>query len=192
MKLFGPLYRRTMEWSRHEKAPYYLSGLSFAESSFFPIPPDVMLAPMAMANPERWKFLAFLTAITSVLGGLFGYLIGAITIESILPWLQTTNYWPRYEQAVMWFEDYGIWAILIAGFSPVPYKIFTLAAGASGMALVPFILASAVARSARFFLVAGLMAWGGPKMEATLNSYIERLGWASIVLLGFAAWMLKG
>lgn len=182
----------TMEWSRHKKAPYYLCGLSFAESSFFPIPPDVMLAPMAMANPVRWKFLAFLTAMASVLGGIFGYLIGAATIDSILPWLQTTNYWPRYETAVQWFGDYGIWAILIAGFSPVPYKVFTLAAGASGMAFIPFLLASIVARSARFFLVAGLMAWGGPKMEVTLNSYIERLGWASIAILGLAAWMLKG
>lgn len=186
MKLFSPLYRRAMVWSRHPHAPWYLGGLSFAESSFFPVPPDVMLAPMALANPHRWWFLALLTTLTSVCGGLFGYLIGYFAIDAILPWLQESRYWPAYETAVAWFGKWGFWAIFVAGFSPIPYKVFTIAAGALSMALLPFTLASLIGRGLRFFLVAGLMAWGGARMEDALHRYIDRLGWAmvAIVVLG--------
>lgn len=190
MKLFAPLYAMCMRWVQHRHAPRYLAGLSFAESSFFPIPPDVMLAPMAMAQPDAWKRLAFLTVIFSVLGGLFGYFIGHYGMAYIRPWLETTHYWASYTTAVSWFDEWGIAAVLIAGFSPVPYKIFTIAAGAANMALIPFVLASLVARSARFFLVAGLMAWGGPKLESTINRYVEILGWASVVLVaGLVVWL---
>ena len=192
MKLFEPLYAKTMQWSRHERAPWYLALFSFCESSFFPIPTDVMLAPMAMAKPHRWMRLAFLTTVFSVLGGLFGFMLGALLLESILPWLQTTAYWPSYQTAKAWFIEYGIWAVLIAGFSPVPYKVFTIAAGALHMAVIPFLLASLLARALRFYLVAGLMAWGGERMEKTLHVYIERLGWASVVLIVLGVWIWKG
>lgn len=180
MKIFSPLYARAMNWARHRHAPWYLGGLSFAESSFFPIPPDVMLAPMSLANPSRAWFFALLTTVTSVAGGLFGYLIGTYAFELIEPWLRTTHYWAAYEQAQAWFGEYGFWAIFIAGFSPIPYKVFTIAAGAASMALLPFTLASLIGRGARFFLVAGLMAWGGEKMEATLRRYVDGLGWATV------------
>lgn len=180
MKIFSPLYARAMNWARHRHAPWYLGGLSFAESSFFPIPPDVMLAPMSLANPSRAWFFALLTTVTSVAGGLFGYLIGSYAFELIEPWLRTTHYWAAYEQAQAWFGEYGFWAIFIAGFSPIPYKVFTIAAGAASMALLPFALASLIGRGARFFLVAGLMAWGGERMEATLRRYVDRLGWATV------------
>ncbi|NJD36366.1 MAG: DedA family protein [Betaproteobacteria bacterium] len=187
MKLFSPLYRRAMAWSRHPRAPQYLAGLSFAESSFFPVPPDVMLAPMSLANPRRaWRF-ALLTTLASVAGGLFGYLIGYFAIDAILPWLQTTRYWPAYETAVEWFGVWGFWAVFVAGFSPIPYKVFTIAAGALSMALLPFTLASLVGRGLRFFLVAGLMAWGGERMEALLHRYIDRLGWATVLAVVAAA-----
>ncbi|OMG51803.1 hypothetical protein BJN45_16400 [Azonexus hydrophilus] len=183
MKLFSPLYRRAMVWSRHPHAPWYLGGLSFAESSFFPVPPDVMLAPMALANPPRWWFLALLTTLASVAGGLFGYLIGYFAIDAILPWLQESRYWPAYETAVAWFGKWGFWAIFVAGFSPIPYKVFTIAAGALSMALLPFTLASLIGRGLRFFLVAGLMAWGGARMEDALHRYIDRLGWATVAIV---------
>jgi Predicted membrane protein len=85
-----------------------------------------------------------------------------------------------YEQAVAWFDVWGFWAIFVAGFSPIPYKVFTIAAGVANMALLPFTLASLVGRGGRFFLVAGLMAWGGPRMEAVLHKYVDRLGWATV------------
>lgn len=183
MKLFSPLYRRAMDWSRHPRAPWYLGGLSFAESSFFPVPPDVMLAPMALANPSRWWWLALITTLTSVLGGLAGYLIGYFALDAILPWLQESRYWPAYQTAVDWFGKWGFWAVFVAGFSPIPYKVFTIAAGALSMALLPFTLASIVGRGLRFFLVAGLMAWGGARMEAALHRYVDRLGWAVVLVV---------
>jgi membrane protein YqaA with SNARE-associated domain len=176
-----------MDWSRHPHAPWYLGGLSFAESSFFPIPPDVMLAPMALARPERAWRLAFLTTLTSVAGGLFGYLIGHYAFELVQPWLEARpRYWQAYQQAVDWFGRYGFWAVFVAGFSPIPYKVFTIAAGVLSMALLPFTLASLIGRGARFYLVAGLMRWGGARMEAWLHRYVDRIGWAvaALVALG--------
>lgn len=172
-----------MRWSRHPRAPWYLGGLSFAESSFFPIPPDVMLAPMALANPRRAMWFALLTTLTSVAGGLFGYAIGYFAFDAIQPWLRDSSYWPAYEQAVRWFEDWGFWAIFIAGFSPIPYKVFTIAAGVASMALLPFTLASLIGRGGRFFLVAGLMAWGGERMEGVLRHYVDRIGWATVIVV---------
>lgn len=187
MSLFASLYARAMNWSRHPHAPWYLGFMSFAESSFFPVPPDVMLAPMCMAKPSKAWFFALLTTLTSVLGGVFGFMIGYFALDAILPWLETSSYWPAYETAVTWFKDYGFLAIFIAGFSPIPYKVFTIAAGAMHMALLPFVAASLVGRGLRFFLVAGLMAWGGPKMEASLHRYIDRIGWATVVIVVIAA-----
>lgn len=188
MKIFSPLYRWAMAWARHPRAPWYLGGLSFAESSFFPVPPDVMLAPMCLANPSRaWRF-ALLTTLASVVGGLFGYAIGYFAIDALLPWLQDSRYWSAYQTSVEWFGRWGFWAVFIAGFSPIPYKVFTIAAGALSMAIAPFAIASLIGRGARFFLVAGLMAWGGPRMEATLHRYIDGIGWAvvAIVVIGVA------
>ena len=183
MRLFSPLYARAMQWARHRHAPVYLGTMSFAESSFFPVPPDVMLAPMCLAQPERaWRF-ALITTLTSVAGGLAGYAIGYFAFEAIAPWLQTTKYWASYQTALQWFNDYGFWAVFVAGFSPIPYKVFTIAAGAMSMALTPFVLASLIGRGARFYLVAGLMKSGGARMEATLHRYVDRLGWASVALV---------
>ncbi|MFU2489304.1 YqaA family protein [Thauera sp. WH-1] len=186
MKIFSPLYARAMAWSRHRRAPWFLGWLSFAESSFFPIPPDVMLAPMSLANPRRALWFALLTTLTSVAGGLFGYLIGYYAFDAIEPWLRDSRYWPAYLRAVEWFDAWGFWAIFVAGFSPIPYKVFTIAAGVASMALLPFTLASLIGRGARFFIVAALMAWGGASMEAALQKYVDRLGWATVgvVLIG--------
>jgi len=186
VKLFSPLYRRAMIWSRHPHAQWYLGIMSFAESSFFPVPPDVMLAPMSLANPRRAWFFALLTTLASVAGGLLGYTIGYFAIDAILPWLQDSRYWPAYQTAVNWFGEWGMWAVFIAGFSPIPYKVFTIAAGGLSMALLPFTLASLIGRGLRFFLVAGLMAWGGAKMESTLHRYIDRLGWAMVAVVAVA------
>jgi membrane protein YqaA with SNARE-associated domain len=183
MRLFSALYERVMAWSRHRHAPIYLTGLSFAESSFFPIPPDVMLAPMALAAPPRAWYFAFITTIASVVGGLFGYLIGVFAFELVEPILHDAGYYAKYLQARDWFSEWGFWAVFLAGFSPIPYKVFTITAGVISMALVPFVLASLIGRGARFFLVAALMAWGGERMEERIKQYIERIGWVTVVLL---------
>ena len=160
-----------------------MGGLSFAESSFFPIPPDVMLAPMCLANPRRAWWFAFLTMATSVLGGMFGYLIGLYAFSAIEPFLRESHHWASYQAAVAWFEKWGFSAVFVAGFSPIPYKVFTIAAGAMSMTFPPFVLASAIGRGARFFLVAGLMAWGGARMETALHRYVDRIGWVTVALV---------
>ena len=181
MKLFSPLYARVMQWSRHRHAERYLAGLSFSESSFFPIPPDVMLAPMSLAKPaSAWRF-ATVTTIASVLGGLFGYLIGLFAFELIEPLLHNMGYYDKFLKAQEWFDEWGFWAIFIAGFSPIPYKIFTISAGVISMAFLPFVIASLIGRGARFYLVAGLMAWGGEKMEKKLHQYVDLLGWLTVI-----------
>ncbi|MDO9148400.1 MAG: YqaA family protein [Hydrogenophaga sp.] len=191
MKLFGPLYDRVLVWSRHPKAPWYLGAVSFAESSFFLIPPDVMLAPMALAKPHNWFRLAMLTTVTSVLGGLFGYLIGWVAMDAVMPWIERAGYASKLAHAGRWFEQWGFWAVLLAGFSPIPYKAFTITAGGLGMALLPFTLASFIGRGGRFFLVAFLMARFGPAVEAKLKPTIEWLGWGMVALAVVAYLVLR-
>ena len=184
MRIFSSLYDRVMVWSRHPFAPWYLGGLSFAESSFFPIPPDVMLAPMSMAKPRMAAWFAALTTAMSVLGGLLGYLIGHFAFELIAPLVtEGGRYAESFATTEAWFAEWGVWAIFIAGFSPIPYKVFTISAGVLHMALVPFLAASAVGRGARFFLVAALMSWGGERMEKTLRAYVDYVGWIMILLV---------
>lgn len=192
MKFFSALYARAMIWARHPKAPFYLAALSFAESSFFPIPPDVMLAPMCLAKPDRAWHLAALTAGTSILGGILGYYIGVYAFDWIEPYIREFGYGPAYDTAVAWFHEWGFWAVFVAGFSPIPYKIFTIAAGALSMAFWPFVLASFIGRGARFFLVAGLMKWGGARMEASLHRYVDRIGWGTVVLVALLALYYHG
>lgn len=183
MKLFTRLYERVMQWSVHPMAPRYLAGLSFAESSFFPVPPDVMLAPMSLANPARaWRF-ALITMLASVLGGITGYLLGYLAIDWLEPVIREVGYWDKYQQTQHWFTEWGIWVVFVAGFSPIPYKLFTISAGALSMAFVPFVLASLVGRGMRFYLVAGFMVWGGPRMEPLLKKYMDVIGWLLVVLL---------
>lgn len=189
MQLFSKMYDKVIAWSRLPNAKWYLSGLSFAESSFFLVPPDVMLAPMSLATPSKAWHYALITTIASVLGGLFGYLIGMLAFDWIQPWLQQSHYWEVFEKSQTMFKEYGFWAIFIAGFSPIPYKIFTISAGAFGIALAPFALASLIGRGLRFYLVAGLMKWGGAPMEAKLKQYIDYIGWA-VVLIALCAFVL--
>lgn len=183
MKLFSHLYARAMHWATHRHAQWYLVALSFSESAFFPVPPDVMLAPMVLAdNKKAWRYAAMTTA-ASVVGGMLGYLIGYLAFDAIEPWVVKSGYHPYYQQAVDWFAHWGVWTILIAGFSPIPYKVFTIAAGAISMMFLPFVLASLAGRGARFFLVATLIVLGGERMEHAIKKYVDWLGWGLIVLI---------
>lgn len=185
INFFPSLYQKVIAWSKHPKAPYYLFGVSFAESSFFPIPPDVMLAPMSLAKPDKaWSF-AFITTIASVLGGILGYLIGFYGYEAFVePYIiQKLGYAEEYAKLDEYFQLYGVWILLIAGFSPVPYKIITIAAGALNMAFLPFVLISMLGRGKRFYLVAGLMRWSGHRIEKYIPSILSWSGWAAIAFL---------
>lgn len=181
MSLFTRIYDRVLVWSAHRHARRYLGALSFAESSFFPIPPDVMLAPMVLAQPRRGMSLAALTTVMSVLGGVAGWLIGFFAFGAIEGLIDSTGHMDDYARVNLWFEKWGFLAVLVAGFSPVPYKIFTIAAGALAMPLPLFVLASVVGRGARFFLVAGVIMAGGERAAERLRRHVDVLGWATIV-----------
>lgn len=191
MKLFGPLYDRVLQWSRHRYAERYLALMSFAESSFFPIPVDVMLAPMCLAKRNRWLRFATIATLFSVLGGAAGYAIGYGLFDALEPWLRESHYWSAYQTSRGWFDDYGVWIVFVAGFSPIPYKVFTIAAGVAVLNFPAFLLASLIGRAARFFLVAGLVKAGGQRFEDVLSKYVERIGWATVaVLVGVIAWLM--
>lgn len=187
--LFSGLYNRAMGWAAHPHAERYLVGVSICESIFFPLPTALMLIPMVVSKPNKAVRLATIATVTSVLGGILGYLLGYVAITAIEPWIQAVGWWDKYEIAHNWFAEYGVWAVVIAGFSPIPFKLFTVSAGALSMAIFPFILASLIGRSAHFFLVALLMAWAGPKMEPMVRRYIEWLGWG-VILVAVIAYVL--
>ncbi len=185
--MFRYLYDKMLNWSHHRHAPYYLAGVSFAESSFFPIPPDIMLIPMVMSKPDKaWDFAA-ITTISSILGGILGYMIGYFAFEWLgQPLIQAFGYEEQYQTLVSWFSKYGFIAVVLAGFTPIPYKLFTLAAGATQMALLPFLLGSIVGRGLRFYLVAALIRYLGKRLEPVIVRYIDAIGWATILLVVLA------
>lgn len=192
--MFRSLYDRVLKWSGHRHAPAYLCALSAAESSVFPIPPDVMLAPMSLARPAKAWFFATICTISSVLGGLLGYLIGALAFDMIEPWLMASAYAGAFEKAVSAFDTHGFWYILLAGFTPIPYKVFTVSAGVVGMPALPFIGGSLAGRGGRFFLVAGLIRMGGEPFAQKLRQWIDLIGYSVLALavIGYLAYRLMG
>lgn len=194
MSALSRLYDRVIAWSAHPRAPRILAALSFAESSFFPVPPDVMLGPMCLAQPRRgWSF-ALNCTLSSVAGGLLGYLIGRLAFEWLQPWLMGSMYAEAFQRAVQSFETWGFWYILLAGFTPIPYKIFTISAGVVGMPLLPFLAGSAIGRGGRFFLVAGFVRMLGDDAAGRIRVWVDRTGWAvlGLAVVAFLAWYWWG
>ncbi|PHS25722.1 MAG: hypothetical protein COA83_04720 [Methylophaga sp.] len=191
MGLFSKLYAKVMVWSRHKYATYWLALVSFTESFCFVIPPDIMLAPMSLAKPEKAWFYAALTTVASVVGALMGYMIGMYAFQFVEPWLISWGYQEAYQTIEIWFAEWGFWTIFIAGFTPIPFKLFTLAAGVASMALLPFIVGSLISRGLRYFLEAGLMKWGGARLEKHLHTWIDRIGWATLAILVIAYFMFR-
>lgn len=186
MQLFATIYDKVLLWAKHRYAVYWLGFVSFIESIFFPIPTDVMLAPMAMAKSHLATRYAIWAAITSVLGGIIGYLIGYFAFDWVKEILQNWGQQANFDKAVQWFETWGILVVFIAGFSPIPFKVFTICAGVMQMAFFPFVLAATISRFARFYLVAKLFAVFGEKYEAQIRRSIELIGWAVVILAAIA------
>ncbi|MEK9785209.1 MAG: YqaA family protein [Gammaproteobacteria bacterium] len=184
MKIFSRLYDWVLGWAKHPRASRYLAALSFAESSFFPIPPDVMLAPMALARRDRAWWFAFITTVWSVLGGALGYLIGMFLFDVLAqPLISFYDASEAFATAQDKFKAHGVWIVFIAGFTPIPYKIFTISAGLASMAFFPFVVASLIGRGARFFLVSALIYFGGERFESGLRRYVDLIGWLVIALI---------
>lgn len=197
VNIFSYLYEICIKLAKHPKAPWFLSINSFIESIFWPIPPDVMLMPMCLATPKRSLYYAGITTVTSVLGAICGYYLGYFIYD---PYIADLIAWLNYEDAMQtvreWFTlKYGILMVFIGAFTPVPYKVIAVTTGvvaAESMAntgsvgmlnLLNFVLVSLVGRGMRFFLVAGIIMWGGERMEHVLRRYIDRIGWACVVLV---------
>lgn len=186
--MFKKSLKHVLAWSAHPRAPLYLGAVSFAESSFFPIPPDVLLAPMVVSHPERAWRLAGWTTLWSVVGGVAAFVVAAFATDAVADLLHANGHGQSYVRAQAWFATWGFWAVLIAGFSPIPYKVFAFAAGGMSMLLPAFILASIAGRGGRFFLVAALCAYGGSRMQSVLKRYVDRIGWG-VVAVG-VVWFL--
>ncbi|KPV41618.1 hypothetical protein AN478_00595 [Thiohalorhabdus denitrificans] len=182
------MIRQLVRWALvkagHPRAPLWLGALSFAESSFFPVPPDVLMAPMALARPRRaWHFAA-LTTITSVVGGLLGYLIGAFLYQAVAePLLAFYGAESEYARVAEWFEAYGGWAVFLAGLTPIPYKVFTLGAGSLQMPLLPFVVGSLAGRGLRFFVLAGVIRLGGERLYRKVEEWSPVLFWTGLAAL---------
>ena len=177
-------YHWTMSLAAHRKAVWALMLVSFAESSVFPIPPDVMLLPMALARPRRAFMLAGICTAASVLGGVAGYAIGVFLFESVGRHLiELYGLSGAFAEFQANYNAYGAWIVFGAGFTPIPYKVFTIASGVVGLDLATFILASALARGARFFLEAGLLYFFGEPIRAFIERRLPLLATLFFALL---------
>ena len=186
------LYDWMLSMAHHPQALWVLAFVSFIESSVFPIPPDVLMIPMILAAPHRAWLIATVALVSSVLGGLLGYAIGAFAFESIgQPILESLGKSDSMEAFNTRFNDFGFWAVLTAGVTPFPYKVITIMSGWTGMPLLTFVLTSILARGLRFYLVA-LLLW---KYGEPIRDFIEkRLGMMFtlfVVLLLGGVYVLK-
>lgn len=197
LNIFTLLYEFCIKLAKHPKAPLFLGINSFIESIFWPIPPDVMLAPMCLARPKLSMYYAAITVVTSVVGAIFGYYLGYFIydpyIADLIKWL---NYEASMETVRNWFVmEYGILMIFVGAFTPIPYKVIAVTTGvvaAESMAstgttgmltIINFVLVSLVGRGLRFFLEAGVIMYGGERMEHAIRRYIDYIGWACVILI---------
>jgi membrane protein YqaA with SNARE-associated domain len=181
------LYDKVVALSASRHALWVLAAVSFAESSFFPIPPDVVLVPMVLANRERARLFALVCTVASVVGGLLGYAIGALLYDTLGQWLISAyGYGDSFEAFRDAYAKWGAWIILIKGMTPIPYKIVTIASGFAGYNLLYFVVLSVITRGARFFLEAELLRiYGEP-----IRDFIEKR--LTLVLTGFVAVVIGG
>ena len=189
MRPFHIVYSKILDWSASRFAIVWLSVISFLESSILPLPfQDLLLASMSLKNRAKAYYFALICTIASVLGGLAGYYIGVFAMDQIGPLLINLGYESGLEKAQIYFNRYGIMIILIAGFSPIPYKLFTISAGMMSMSIIPFLVFSLIARGARYFLVSFLVRKLGKMADTWLNKYIDWLGYLLIVIIVFFVW----
>ncbi len=189
MRPFQSIYNKILDYSSSRFAILWLSAISFLESIILPVPlQDLLLASMSLRNRSKAFYFAAICTIASVLGAVLGYYIGIQAENHILPILINLNYESKFETAQMYFQTYGIYIILIAGFSPIPYKVFTIAAGMMSMSLLPFVVFSLIARGARYFLIAFLVRKFGKMADAWLNKYIDWLGYLVIIAIALFIW----
>ncbi len=187
------LYDWVLQWSQSPYGGWALFILSFAESSFFPVPPDVLLAPLTLGARHKWLKFSILCSVASVIGGILGYCIGHFLWGSIGDWVFANMAWAKitpdnFRKFQELYDKYDFWIVFLCGFTPLPYKVCTITAGIAGINFPMFLLGSTISRSARFFLVSGLFAAYGEKIKPFVDKYFNILSLAFVILLfgGFA------
>lgn len=194
MRVFAALYQRALGWSRHPHAERYLAGLSLVEAFAFPVAPELMLAPMCLAQPRRGVRYASVSLVFSLIGSLIGYALGHYAFDALQPLLLRLGWMAPIERLVgelrvdvaqhPWA---AFWLLVLAGFTPLPLKLFTWASGIVGVPLLAFFAGMAIGRGKRVYLLAALLRWLGPRAEQFLARWVEWLGWGAIgalVLVG--------
>jgi membrane protein YqaA with SNARE-associated domain len=190
MKIFAPLYQRALHWSRHPRAPAMLTGLSFIEAIIFPVPPEMMLAPMSLSQPKRGIWFATLSLMGSMAGAVVGYLLGHYAFELLKPVFEALGMLAGIESGIetvktkMAESPWAVfWLLVAGGFAPIPMKVFTWASGVVGVPWVPYLAAMAIGRGKRVYLIAIAIRLGGERAERALQRYIEPIGWVASALL---------
>lgn len=190
MKIFEPMYQRAIAWSRHPRAPAFLTGLSFIEAIIFPVMPEVMLAPMSLSQPKRAIWFATLSLIGSMAGAVIGYLLGHYAFEIMRPLFEWLGMMDGIQSGIdtvktkMAESPWAVfWLLVAGGFAPIPMKVFTWASGVVGVPWIPFLAAMAVGRGKRVYLVAIAIRLGGERAERALYRYVEPIGWVATAIL---------
>ncbi len=192
MKIIKKLYDWVLHWAETPYAVPALFLLSFSESSFFPVPPDVLLIALAISIPKKSFRYAAICSVASVLGGILGYYIGVYGYEAVgKPIVDFYHGQETMDKVKMWYEQYGFWGILIAAITPIPYKVFTIASGMFKFDFLSFLSASIIGRSFRFFVVAGLIWKFGPTIKIFIDKYFNLLCSIFIILLGGGFILMK-
>jgi membrane protein YqaA with SNARE-associated domain len=202
LKVFAPLYERALRWAQHRNAPAMLGVLSFVEAVFFPVMPEVMLAPMCVAQPKRGWWFATLSLAGSMAGALVGYALGHYAFEAIKPLFAAMGMLSSIEggialvQAKMAESPWAVFTFLVlGGFMPIPMKVFTWASGIVGVPLPQYFLSMLIGRGKRVYVLAAVIRIGGPRAEAALRRWIEPLGWIAtalvVVLVAWLVWRSK-
>ncbi|PIE89907.1 MAG: cytochrome B [Acidobacteria bacterium] len=183
-KLMRSIYDWTMSLSTRPKAKYWLAGISFAESSFFPIPPDILLFPLCLVNRKKSLHLALICTLASVLGGVFGYGLGIFAFDSLAqPILEFYGAMDQYAKIETWYHEYGEALVLVAGLTPIPFKVFTISSGAFHFNLLTFTLMAAISRGFRFFMEAVIIYYFGEKAQKLIDKHFNWLCWVAALLL---------
>ena len=192
MNFFKKTYNWTLEKAQHKNAKWYLSLISFAESSFFPIPPDILLIPMALASKANALFYAFICTLFSVLGGILGYAIGYFFYNSvgiyIVDFYHLENSFNIFED---YYKEFGILIVLGAGITPFPYKFITIASGVFGLNIFLFIIVSIIGRGLRFYLIAILLYFFGEKIKLIIDKYFNFLTIVFFILLVGSVFIIR-
>jgi len=198
MQIFKPLYERAIQWARHPRAPALLTGLSFIEAIIFPVMPEVMLAPMCVANPRKSLWFATLSLLGSMAGALVGYALGHYAFEALKPVFAVLGMLDAIESGIdlvkakMAESPWAVFTFLVlGGFMPIPMKVFTWASGIVGVPMLQYVLSMLIGRGKRVYLLGIAIRLGGARAEAALRRWIEPVGWiATAVVVALVGWLI--